>query len=165
MWLARLGAVMLALMTLLAFVDVVGRELISSSIAAKVEMTELMMGLMVFLGIGLTTFLRGHIRVDILIVQLPWRSRAMFDVATYAVSILFVALICWRLGELALVQLGNGAITQIWEVPLWPVTVVMVLCSVVMFAALIIQWVQAIRIAAGLATPSDTDPPASVSAG
>ena len=44
MWLARLGAVMLALMTLLAFVDVVGRELISSSIAAKVEMTELMMG-------------------------------------------------------------------------------------------------------------------------
>lgn len=164
-WLARAGAAGLALMTLLTFVDVVGRELTASPIDAKVEMTELLMGLTVFLGIDLTTFLRGHIRVDIVIIHLPARWRAGFDVATYAVSILFVALICWRLVILALDKLGKGDLTQIWEIPLWPVVAVMALCSVVMFATLVIQWIQAIRVAAGLAAPADTDLPASVGAG
>ena len=74
-----------------------------------------------------------------------------------------MALICLRLGKLSLVKLDQGKFTQIWEVPLSPVTVVMVLCSVLMFTVLIIQWVQAIRIAIGVAAL--TDPPASASAG
>ena len=131
-------------MTLLSFVDAVGRELISSAIAAKVEATELMMGL--HLGIGLTTFLRGHIRVDILIVLLPRRLRA--DPCPVD---LVRGLICLRLGKLSLVKLDQGEFTQIWEVPLSPVIVVMVLCSVLMFAVPIIKWVQAIRIAVGVA--------------
>ena len=162
-WLAWLGTVTLALMTLFSFVDVVGRELISSSIAAKVEMTELMMGLIVFFGLGLITFLRSHIRVDVIIVQLSSRLRATFDVVTYALSIFFVALICWCLGKLAMIKLDRGGFTQIWEIPLWPMTVVMTVCSVVMFAVLIIQWIQAIRIAAGRTAPIDTDPPVGVS--
>ncbi len=160
--LAWLSAAALALMTLLTFVDVLGRELLSAPVAAKVEVTELMMGLTVFLGIGLTTFLRGHTRVDIVISHLPPRWQAVFDSITYAVSLLFVALICWRLGELAIVQGNNGNLTQIWEIPLWPVTVVMVACSLVMFAALAIQWVQAVRTAAGKAAPSGANPPAGV---
>ena len=163
--LAWLGAATLALMTLLTFVDVLGRELLSAPISAKVEATELVMGLTVFLAIGLTTFLRGHTRVDIVISHLPPRWRAAFDGVTYAVSLVFVALICWRLGEQAAAQRGKGDLTQIWEIPLWPVTAVMVLCSLVMLAALAIQWLQAIRIAAGLEAPAEPDPPAGVGAG
>lgn len=159
--LAWLGAATLALMTLLSFADVLGRELVSSPIAAKVEATELAMGLIVFLGVGATTFLRGHIRVDILILRLPRRARAALD----ALAILFVALICWRLAELALVRLEQGGVTQIWEVPLWPVAVVMALCSAAMLAALVVRWVGDIRVAAGLAALSDTDPAAGASAG
>lgn len=162
--LAWLSAATLALMTLLTFVDVLGRELLSAPITAKVEATELLMGLTVFLAVGLTTFMRGHTRVDIVISHLPSRWRAVLDGITYAVSLLFVALICWRLGKLAVVQRDNGNLTQIWEIPLWPVTVVMVLCSLVMFAALAIQWGRAIRIAAGKATPGEADPPAGVGA-
>lgn len=163
--LAWLSAATLALMTLLTFVDVLGRELLSAPIAAKVEATELIMGLTVFLGIGLTTFLRGHTRVDIVISHLPPRWRAAFDGVTFAVSLLFVALICWRLGEQAAAQRGNGDLTQIWEIPLWPVTAVMVLCSLVMFAALAIQWVRSIRVAAGLEAAADADTPAGPGAG
>ena len=155
--LAWLSAATLALMTLLTFLDVLGRELLSAPIAAKVEVTELLMGLTVFLGIGLTTSMRGHTRVDILISHLPPRWRGMLDSVTYAVSIIFVALICWRLAEQALAQRGMGDLTQIWEIPLWPVTAVMMLCSLVMLAALALQWLQAIRIAAGTANPTDPD--------
>ncbi len=156
--LARLGAVMLAAMTLLTFVDVLGRELLSSPIAAKVEVTELLMGLTVFLAVGLTTFLRGHTRVDIVISRLPPRWQGACDGVTYAVSLLFVAAICWRLGEHALAQRGKGDLTQIWEIPLWPVTAVMVLCSLVMLVALAIQWIRAVRIAAGAETAGDAGP-------
>lgn len=158
--LARLSAVTLAAMTLLTFVDVLGRELLSAPIAAKVEATELMMGLTVFLGIGLTTFLRGHTRVDILVSRLPPRWQGACDGVTYTVSLVFVAAICWRLGEHAVAQRGKGDLTQIWEIPLWPVTAVMALCALVMLVALTIQWIQAVRIAAGLEAPSDAGPPA-----
>lgn len=147
--LAWLGAATLASMTVLSFADVLGRELVSSPIAAKVEATELAMGLIVFLGVGSTTFLRGHIRVDVLIVRLPRRWRAALDAATHALAILFAAAVCWRLGELALVRLEQGGVTQIWEVPLWPVAVAMAACSAVMLAALVVRWVEDIRAAAG----------------
>ncbi len=163
--LAWLSAATLASMTLLTFVDVLGRELLSAPITAKVEATELSMGLTVFLAIGLTTFLRGHTRADIVISHLPPRWQAAFDGVTYAVSLVFVALVCWRLGELAVVQRDNGNLTQIWEIPLWPVTVVMVLCSLVMFAALAMQWVRAIRISAGTAVADAAGPPPGPGAG
>ena len=163
--LAWLGAATLAAMTLLTFVDVLGRELLSAPVTAKVEATELLMGLTVFLAIGLTTFLRGHTRVDIVISHLPPRWRAAFDSITYAVSLLFVALICWRLAEWAVAQRSKGDLTQIWEIPLWPVTVVMVLCSLVMLAALAIQWIRAVRVAAGAEAADDAGLPSAPGAG
>ena len=67
---------MLALMAVLTFIDVIGREAFKAPIPPKVELTELLMGLCVYLGLGLTTITRGHIRVDIVIMYLPVRSSA-----------------------------------------------------------------------------------------
>ncbi len=67
MWLARAGAVGLAIIMLLTFCDVIGRYVFNAPIVGTVEVTELLMGMMVYLGVGMTTHVRGHIRVDIVI--------------------------------------------------------------------------------------------------
>jgi len=74
-WLARAAAAGLAAMMLLTFVDVAGRAC-NRPIVGAVEVTELLMGSLIFLGIGYTTFHRGHIRVDVVIPCLPRRIQA-----------------------------------------------------------------------------------------
>lgn len=66
MWLVRAGAAALAIMMLLTFFNVAGRKLLNSPVVGAVEMTELLMGLIVFLGIAHTTHSRGHVTVDII---------------------------------------------------------------------------------------------------
>ena len=68
LWLARVGSVGLAIMMFLTLFVVIGRAF-DHPITGSVEVTELIMGLMIYLGVGYTTFLRGHIRVDILITN------------------------------------------------------------------------------------------------
>ena len=97
MWLARAGAVGLAIIVMLTFFDVVGRYLFNAPIIGAVDVIELMMGMMIYLGVGLTTHARGHIRVDLVSDRLRGRLRALCDIFTLGISIVVVALICWQL--------------------------------------------------------------------
>ena len=167
-WLARAGAVALAVMAAITFVDVVGRELIDRPLPAKRELTEILMVGLVYMGMGLTTWLRGHIRVDIVFLLMPQRMRALFDSATYLIATIFIALMGWQLFERMLTKFEKGDITELWEIPWWPVALVATICTMVMALALLAQWVDAVaRTVTGGAEPKSSlegAPPASPSA-
>lgn len=131
-------------MAVLTFVDVIGREVFRRPIPPKVELTELLMGLTVYLGFGLTTITRGHIRVDIVIMYLPVRVRAVLDTFAHTISFLFVAVISWRLWDRMLVKMEKGDVTQLLSIQTWPVAAVMFGCSVVMAVALAILCYEAL---------------------
>jgi TRAP-type C4-dicarboxylate transport system permease small subunit len=143
-WLARAGAVALAVMAAITFVDVVGRELIDRPLPAKRELTEILMVGLVYMGMGLTTWLRGHIRVDIVFLLMPRRVRAIFDSATYLVATIFITLMSWQLFERMLTKFEKGDITELWEIPWWPVALVATICTLVMALALLAQWIDAV---------------------
>ena len=144
-WLARAGAVGLATIMVLTFCDVIGRYGFDSPIVGTVEVTELLMGTMVYLGVGLTTHARGHIRVDILIDLLPARVRAILEVATLTISIIMVSLICWHLWLKAGATVEKNDLTQIWEWPVWPAAYVMAAASLLMVSSMLLQLGQAVR--------------------
>ncbi len=144
-WLARAGAVGLAIIMALTFCDVVGRYVFNAPIVGTVDVTELMMGLMIYLGVGLTTFSRGHIRVDLVIDRLSRRARAACDVITLGISIAVVTLMCWQLWLKAGVTFEKGDLTQIWEWHIWPFAYVMAACSILMVTSLLLQFIEAAR--------------------
>ena len=88
LWLARAGSVGLAVMMFLTLFDVIGRAF-DHPISGSVEVTELIMGIMIYLGVGYTTFLRGHIRVDILIINFRPRIQAILDFITGIVGLFY----------------------------------------------------------------------------
>lgn len=135
LWLARAGAVGLAGMMFLTLGDVIGR-IFGHPIVGTVELTELIMGMMVYLGVGYTTFLRGHIRVDILVTHLRPRVQAVLDLLTVAIGFVFTAAICWRLFLQAQSRVENGDLTSIWELPVWPAAWVMAVASILMVTSL-----------------------------
>lgn len=145
MWLARAGAGGLAVIMVLTFCDVIGRYVFDAPIVGTVEVTELLMGMMVYLGVGLTTHARGHIRVDIVIDRLPPRVQGFLDVLTLAASIALVSAMCWHLWLKAGVTVEKNDLTQIWEWPVWPAAYVMAAASLLMVTSLVLQLGQAMR--------------------
>ena len=158
-WFARAGAVVLAIMLLLTFADVIGREVLKRPIVANIEMTELLMGLVVYLGVSMTTRMRGHVRVDILLNIMPRRARALADAVTLLLCTLFVTAMAWRLYERAVVKFTKGDETDIWKIPTWPVAGIMTLCAALMAVLLFMQWVQAMRHAITGIAPAEDDTP------
>lgn len=144
LWLARAGAVGLAIIMTMTFFDVVGRYLFNTPLVATVELTELLMGMMIYLGVGLTTHNRGHIRVDIVFDLLPARLQAVFEVITLGLGIALVMLICWQLWLRSGVAVEKGDTTQILEWPIWPVAYLMSAASVLMVTSLLLQFCGAV---------------------
>ena len=157
MWLARAGAAGLAIIMLLTFCDVIGRYVFNAPIVGTVEVTELLMGMMVYLGVGLTTHARGHIRVDIIIDRLPRRAQAFLDTLTLAISIVLITLVCWHLWLKAGVTVEKNDLTQIWEWPIWPAAYVMAAASLLMVTSMLLQLGQALRdLVGGAASPMNS---------
>jgi len=158
-WLAWAGGVTLAMLALLTFADVIGREVFRRPIPPKVELTELLMALTVYLGLGLTTITRGQIRIDIVIVHLPARLRAVLDTITFGTSFLFVCAIGWRLWDRMLVKFDKNDMTQLLGIPAWPIAAVMFACTGAMAVALSIIWYESFKGAVAGRQPEARDTP------
>lgn len=155
-WFARAGAGGLAVIMILTFCDVIGRYVFNAPIVGTVEVTELLMGMMVYLGVGWTTHERGHIRVDIIIDRLPPRARAVLEILTQTASIVLVSLVCWHLWLKAGATVEKNDLTQIWEWPVWPAAYVMAAASVLMVTSLALQLGEAMRdLARGAGSPAE----------
>lgn len=146
-------------MLLLTFADVIGREVLNRPIVANIEMTELLMGLVVYLGVSMTTRARGHVRVDILLNILPKRAQALADAVTLLLCTIFVTAMAWRLFERAVVKFNKGDETDLWKIPTWPVASIMTLCAALMAVLLFVQWVQAVRHVITGVPPAEDDTP------
>ena len=154
LWLARCGSAGLAIMMFLTLFDVIGRAF-DYPITGSVEVTELIMGLMIYLGVGYTTFLRGHIRVDILITNFSPRTQAILDLFTGIVALAITILISWHLFRLASGLHNNNDTTQIWEISLWPFGFVMAAASILMVSAIIFHILISLAVATGKRDPSN----------
>ncbi len=143
-WLARVGAILLFILMVLTFFDVIGRGF-NHPIVGTVEVTELMIGLIVYLGIGLTTIQHGHIRVDIVIMYLSPRVRVAIEVLTLGISISFAVLMCWQLWLKSADTVEMNDVTQIWAVPIWPVAYIIAAGSITLVAGLMLQFFHALH--------------------
>lgn len=145
LWLARIASFVLALLAVMTFCDVIGRYFFNSPFTFTVEVTELAMGLIVYLGVGLTTHEGGHISVDVVTLRMSERVRASFAVLTNAVALAFLCFLVWQVWLRAEQIYGSGDITPIWHVPIWPVMFVMAAGSVFFLTGVLIHLTRALQ--------------------
>jgi len=139
LWLARIAAVALALIAVVTLCDVIARKLFNSGFTFTVELTEMAMAAIVFLGIGLVTHQRGHIAVDVVTLRLSERSRIWLGLVTNLLSLGFVVVMVWRLWLQAAFIASKGDTTPIWNIPLGPVAYLIAAGSVWLATGLLLQ--------------------------
>ena len=86
----------LIFLMLLTVVDVFLRYFFNSPLTGTTEISQLMMIIIVFPALGWAAVDRAHIRVDLLVNQLPNRPKALFSSITLLIALGIYVIIAWR---------------------------------------------------------------------
>lgn len=144
LYLAIGAGVLLAIMMYVIFADVILRYFFGAPIAGSVEIVYCLMGVLICMGMGLTTYEDGHVRVDLLTSVMSQRLRTLCNVLAHAFSVLAATLVTWRLSIYAIEQTHDLNRTQVLALPVWLVGTVMAVCSVMLVLNLLLHLGRAI---------------------
>lgn len=128
---------MIALM-LVTVRDILGRWLFGSPFPGTVELTQLAMVAILYLGLAYAQHEGDHISVDILYLRLGRRWRAAFDLVAAVLSLAVLLLLAWRLFEFSKVLRGGGYTTGVLHIPQYPFAFVAIVGVAAFFLAVVV---------------------------
>ncbi|WP_232830398.1 TRAP transporter small permease [Oceanicella sp. SM1341] len=119
--LAIASTLLILALTAVTCVDVVGRYWFNTPLAGAFELTELLLGALVFAALPLCTRDGGHVEVDLLGMMLGPRGAGLLTAFGNLFAALVLAVFAWRLGVEALRLGADGAVTNALRLPMAPV--------------------------------------------
>ena len=113
-------ALLLAGLTGLTVVDVVGRYWFNTPVRGAFEITQLMLGALVFAALPLTTSRKEHVEVDMIYGMVPPVMQSLMKGIAWSVSTVTLLILSWRLAAHAERLMEDGAVTNALDIPLAP---------------------------------------------
>jgi TRAP-type C4-dicarboxylate transport system permease small subunit len=110
----------LVVIMVLVTLDVVSRNLFAHSIPGAVEISELLQGAMVFLGMAATMKSGNHIAADILVEKLSPRSQAIIDLGTSFIGVIVIGFMTYALWSVASGPGAEYEVTMLLGIPTQP---------------------------------------------
>ncbi len=117
-------------MMLLTFVDVSGRKLFSHPIYGAYEVTEFMMGVLIFSALPLVTARENHVTIDVFDHFIPPAIGRWQRVIVNVLSSVTLAFLGWRLWILSASHLRTNEVTMTLHIPHGPFTRVFAVMAV-----------------------------------
>jgi TRAP-type C4-dicarboxylate transport system permease small subunit len=145
------SVVCLCLMMFLTVVDVFGRYLLNNPIAFVIDVTELLLVIAAFMALPYTQFIKGHIRVGLLIDRLSERTQAILGIPTSFLGAATYAFIAWQLGKRAWIALQNPNqyYTMTTEIPIGPFVLIAAIGSFLLCLTLFADFFSSLVSASG----------------
>ena len=104
-----LAAILLLALVAVTGIDVIGRYVLNAPLPGSFELTELMLGALVFAALPLVSREGSHVEVDLIATALPERISRVLALVAAGVSALVLVYFAWQLGQLALRQFEDGS--------------------------------------------------------
>jgi len=120
--LGTLAAIDLAAMMALTFLDVTGRKFFASPIYGAYEVTEFMMGVLIFSALPLVTAREAHVTIDVFDTFIGPALARWQRVAVNLASSVVLAFLGWRLWILSESHLRTNEVTMTLHIPHGPFT-------------------------------------------
>jgi len=135
-WLAILGAVSIAVLMMVNFIDIIGTKFFLRSVPGALDISEELMVLLTLFPIAFVALERGHIRITLLEGRMTPAVRFVFQIIQYVIATLITGFITWRVSvqfhkTLEFMQLKEGL-----DLPIWPANLV----TVISFGFLTLVW-------------------------
>jgi TRAP-type C4-dicarboxylate transport system permease small subunit len=125
------AAVALAFIMLLTCADVAGRYVMNSPVPGGLEVTELVMGALIFTSLPLVTLRNQQVTVDLFEPFIPRLAKPVLHWLNHAIGCICLAVISWRLWVKAGQMLSGGDTTAVLQIKVWPLVYYMSLQAVI----------------------------------
>lgn len=90
------SALVVGIMMLITFIDVAGRYLFNRPVVGTYEITEILMGLMIFGALPLVTYEKGHISVDFITNILPKKIKYVRTIIFNLIGSILCGILAWQ---------------------------------------------------------------------
>ena len=117
---AILGTIVLVILMAMIVIDVFLRNTFNITIVGAVELVEMMMPLIGFLGIAWCALQGGHVVVDIVVSSLPEKAQRIFNVLNYVLGAVVTFLIGWYTLQQSIYAKQIRVVTVNLEIPKYP---------------------------------------------
>ena len=105
----------------LLLADVVMRYLIGQPAIWTAELATLIFGVYAIIGGGYLLTERGHVNVDIIYGQFSPKRKALVDIVTWPLFLIFVGVLLWQGYDIASEAIADmERSNSVWKAPLWP---------------------------------------------
>jgi TRAP-type C4-dicarboxylate transport system permease small subunit len=142
--LAVIAAYMVFFAMFIMTADVAAR-FIQIALPGAVELVELSLAAMIFLGWSYTQQKGGHIAIDLVYRRLPKRLRQLLTLIHPVFGLILMAIICRQGYTFAMYSRSSGEITENLNLPLWPFKLLIVVGAGSFCLQLIMDVVQAFQ--------------------
>ena len=155
-WIGRLAAWVVIPLFLLLICDVVMRYFAGRPLIWTSETAQLVFAVYGIIGGGWLLAERGHVNVDIFYGTLSPRRKAVADLATCFLFLLFVGILLWQGWSLAMESFDKlERSNSVWKPQVWPVKFFVPLAALLLLAQGIVRIVADIRTVMGLPCPDE----------
>ncbi len=119
--------------------QVLGRKFFNYPIHGYIDMVEIMMSFLVFMGLAYTERLGGHIRMELLLTFMPKRAIWLFEVLSVAIALFVVGVLTYYTYTHALRSWSSGDSTMDAQILLWPSKAIVSASLALLFIRLLIE--------------------------
>ncbi len=124
-------ALILAAIMLLTCMDVAGRYVLNMPVPGALEVSELMMGALIFASLPLVTLRQQQVTIDLLEPFIPKVIKPVLHMLIQLVGGLCLAVISWRLWVKGGQMMQQGDTTAVLQITVWPLVYFMSLLAAV----------------------------------
>lgn len=154
--LALIAVLCIVVMLVAIVADVTRRTLFGESVAGVVELAEVMMVAIVFLGLGFAERRGAHVSMTLLIRKLPPRAAAVVNGLGLLLVVAVVGWMVYVTADRALVSFEDREFRfGLVRVPVWPARIAIAVGLVVYFLELVFRLIDDVRAAMGRASEAD----------
>lgn len=135
-----IAAISLWILVLLTFADVFGRDVFSAPVAGAYEITEFLMGVIIFAALPAVTFNREHIVVDLLDALIPRSAVPIRELVSTAIEVFVLGVLAWKCWDLAFAMRSYDEVTAQLRIPMFPMVLFMSIMSAVSAALCVLAF-------------------------
>lgn len=140
-----IAAAIVLLITLFGGVSAVTR-LFNAPIPWAIEVTSLFLLPVYALGLAYTQKLKGHVRVEILLMRLPFKPKIILQVIALLIFLVFVGLIFWAGCVVTGIEFENNTHSFLAKIPIYVIYALLPLGAIFLAVQIVLDIVADIKI-------------------
>jgi len=149
-YVGRATSFIIPIIMLIVSLEVVMRYVFDSPTIWAWDINIQLFALVVFLGGGYTALKKGHVNIDILYGRLSSKKQALLDVITAPIFFLFMVILVWKLGGMALQSVEEQEVmSTILAPPIYPLKILVTIGVLLFLLQGVASLLQSIKVLAG----------------